>query len=66
MIVIDEMIIIPLHKIINILDAYIVNILLLVCYDVLEYFRYISINKNIITRGINNRKNNQNFDRIIW
>lgn len=60
------MIIIPLHKIINILDAYIVNILLLVCYDVLEYFRYISINKNIITRGINNRKNNQNFDRIIW
>ena len=60
------MIIIPLHKIINILDAYIVNILLLVCYDVLEYFRYISINKNIITRSINNRKNNQNFDRIIW
>ena len=60
------MIIIPLHKIINILDAYIVNISLLVCYDVLEYFRYISINKNIITRGINNRKNNQNFDRIIW
>ena len=60
------MIIIPLHNNINILDTYIVNILLLVCYDVLKRFRYISINKNVITRSINNRKNNQNFDRIIW
>lgn len=60
------MIVIPLHNNINILDIYIVNILLLVCYDVSKRFRYISINKNIITRSINNRKNNQNFDRIIW
>ena len=60
------MIIIPLHNNINILDTYIVNILLLVCYDVSKGFCYISINKNIITRSINNRKNNQNFDRIIW